>query len=245
LRKLVARAAPELILAPDQRIVIKRTANEAKFSLTLLFGSYRRFATPLLWLAFFAESLTFMTLSAWLAVLLEKAGLTPQQAALTFSYGSFGAVVATIITGRLIDKLGPRAAVFSATLAVSAIVYLGSNGLSSFVIQIVAVLSLACASATHQSINGIVGGFYPTVIRGNGVGYATGMGRIAAIIGPVIAGNLLAANLPVQQVLLFIAAPDLVVAAACVGLDVLRRSPSAVADFAIGAQTPSASEQPA
>jgi len=245
LRKLVQRAAPELVLAPDQRIVIKRTASEAKFSLKLLFASYRRFATPLLWVAFFAESLTFMTLSAWLAVLLEQAGLPPQQATLTFSFGSFGAVLATIIAGRLIDRFGPKAVVISAMLAVTMITYLGSGGLSPLVISIVAVLSLACASATHQSINGIVGGFYPTIVRGNGVGYATGMGRIAAIIGPVLAGYLMAANLPLQQVLLFIAAPELVVAAACVGLDVLRRSPSARADFALATQTPSPSEQPA
>jgi AAHS family 4-hydroxybenzoate transporter-like MFS transporter len=245
LRKLVQRAAPELVLAPDQRVVIKRAASESKFSLKLLFMSYRRFATPLLWVAFFAESLTFMTLSAWLAVLLEQAGLPPKEAALTFSFGSFGAVVATLIAGRLIDRFGPKAVVVSALLAVTTITYLGSGGLSPLVISVVAVLSLACASATHQSINGIVGGFYPTIVRGNGVGYATGMGRIAAIIGPVIAGYLMAANLPLQQVLLFIAAPELVVAAACVGLDVLRRSPSARADFATGTQTPSPSEQPA
>ena len=246
LRKLVRRAAPELEVAPDQRIVIKRAANETKFSLTLLFQSYRRFATPLLWIAFFAESLTFMTLSAWLAVLLEQAGLPPKEAALTFSFGSIGAVVATIIAGRLIDRFGPKAVVASALLAVTMITYLGSGGLSPLVISVVAVLSLACSSATHQSINGIVGGFYPTIVRGNGVGYATGMGRIAAIIGPVIASHLMAANLPLQQVLLFIAAPELVVATACVGLDVLRRSPSARADFALAPNVPApASEQPA
>jgi MFS family permease len=64
------------------------------------------------------------------------------------------------------------------------------------------------------------------------VGYATGMGRVGAIVGPVVAGFLLSANLPVNQVLFFIAAPDLIVAACCVALDLLRRSASARADFA-------------
>jgi MFS family permease len=91
-------------------------------------------------------------------------------------------------------------------------------------------------------LNGIVGGFYPTIIRGNGVGYATGMGRIAAIFGPVIAGYLLSANLPVQTVLAAIAAPDVAVAAACVGLDVLRRSVSARADFANPISPPAPNE---
>jgi hypothetical protein len=75
------------------------------------------------------------------------------------------------------------------------------------------------------------------------VGYATGMGRIAAIFGPVIAGYLLSANLPVQTVLAVIAAPDLVVAGACIGLDVLRRSASARADFANPALGPQSAEQ--
>ncbi len=70
--------------------------NPPKFSLKLLFRSYRRIATPLLWVAFFAESLTFMTYSAWLAVILEQAGLSPRVAALTFSYGAFAAVAAIL-----------------------------------------------------------------------------------------------------------------------------------------------------
>jgi AAHS family 4-hydroxybenzoate transporter-like MFS transporter len=241
LRRLVARAAPELALTADTRIVLRRPANETHFSLTLLFNSYRRIATPLLWIAFFAESLTFMTLSAWLAVILEAAGLPPREAALTFSGGAFGAMLAILIVGRLIDRFGPKAAVLSAVAAVSAIIYLGTPGLTPIVITIIAVLALACASATHQSLNGIVGGFYPTIIRGNGVGYATGMGRIAAIVGPVIVGYLMAVKIPLKDVLFFIAAPDLVVAAACVALDVLRRSPQARADFAHA--PPQANEQ--
>jgi MFS transporter, AAHS family, benzoate transport protein len=128
----------------------------------------------------------------------------------------------------------------SALLAVGSIVYLGSSGLTPLAITVVAILALACASATHQSLNGIVGGFYPTVIRGNGVGYATGMGRVAAIVGPVLVGYLMAAKAPLQQVLMFIAAPDLVVAAACVGLDLLRRSRGAAADFASPSPLPEA-----
>jgi MFS family permease len=61
------------------------------------------------------------------------------------------------------------------------------------------------------------------VIRGNGVGYASGMGRAAAIIGPVIAGYLLSANLPLRFVLLAIAAPYVAVAAICLALDRLQK----------------------
>jgi hypothetical protein len=243
LRRLVARAAPELALTPDTRFVLHRPASETHFSLKLLFNSYRRIATPLLWIAYFADSLTFMTLSAWLVFILVEAGLPQQQAQLTFSAGALGAMVAIPLVGRGIDRFGPKVVVLSAVAAIGAITYLGTPGLTPLFITVVAVLAYACAAATHHSLNGIVGGFYPTVIRGNGVGYATGMGRVAAIVGPVVAGYLLSANLPLQLVLLVIAAPDLAVAAGCVGLDVLRRSPSARADFATSAPVPQANEQ--
>ena len=105
----------------------------------------------------------------------------------------------------------------------------------------VAIVAQASASATHQALNGMVGAYYPTIIRGNGVGIATGMGRVAAIIGPAAVGYLMAAKVPLQEVLIYIAAPDLVVAAACIGLHFLRRSPAARADFERTA--PTAKEQ--
>jgi MFS transporter, AAHS family, 4-hydroxybenzoate transporter len=224
LRSLVARAAPEVVISEGTRIVLRRPANEMTFSLSLLFSGYRRIATPLLWIAFFAESLTYMTLSAWFAVILETAGLSPTSAALSFSYAAMGGIVAILILGPLVDRFGPKAAVLSAVLAVSAISYLGTPGLSPALITGAGIAAIAFAAATHQSLNGIVGGFYPTIVRGNGVGYATGMGRIAAIVGPGIVAWLFAAKLPLNEIVIFIAAPDLIVAAACVGLDRLRRS---------------------
>jgi len=230
---LVKRAAPELPLSSESRFVLRRPANETKFSLALLFSGYRRYATPLLWIAFFAESLTYMTLSAWFAVILEAAGLAPTSAALVFSYSAIGGIFAILILGRLIDRVGPKATVLSAVIAVSAIIYLGTPGLSPTLITALAIGGLACAAATHQSLNGIVGGFYPTIIRGNAVGYATGAGRVAAIIGPGIVAGLFAAKLPLSEIVVFIAAPDLVVAAACVALDRLQRSRLMIEDSAL------------
>jgi AAHS family 4-hydroxybenzoate transporter-like MFS transporter len=223
LRALVTRVAPELAIAPETRFVLDRPANETKFSLALLFTGFRRFATPLIWIAFFAEALTYMTLSAWFTVILERAGLAPMDAALTFSFAAMSAIVAILLLGPLMDRFGPKAAVVSAAIAVSSIYYLGTPGLPAWLIAATGMLAYASAAATHQSLNGMVGGFYPTVIRGNGVGYATGMGRVAAIFGPGFVGTLFA-QLPLQEVLLFIAAPDVVVALVCIGLDRLRKT---------------------
>lgn len=224
LRRLVARLAPELIITPETRFVFKRPANEIKFSLALLFAGVRRYVTPLIWVAFFAEALTYISLTSWLAVVLETAGLSRTEAAISFSYAAVGAMAAIFMLGPLIDRFGPRAVVLSSGIAVVSIYFLGTPGLPPALITAIGILAYASASSTHQALNGMVGGFYPTVIRGNGVGYATGMGRVSAIIGPGFIGTLFADKLPLQDILVFIAAPDLVVAAVCIGLDRLRKT---------------------
>ena len=229
LRRLVARAAPEMEIPPDARFIYRRPAGETHFSLMLLFSGYRRSATPIIWLAFFAESMTYLTLTAWLVVVLEQAGVAPVQAALAYSYSQLGAIVAILVLARLLDRFGPKACVLSACAAVAAIISLAIPGLSPALMTVIAILAVACASATHQSLIGIVGGFFPTIVRGNGVGYATGMGRFGAMLGPIIAGYLLA-EFPLHYALFFIAAPDLVVAAACIGLDRCARKYDSLAE---------------
>ena len=220
LKRLIQRLAPDAQL-DDARFVLPRA--ERQFSLKLLFTDHRRIATPLLWMAYFSEFLTYMTFAGLFAVILEDAGLQPTEASQTFSYAYVGAMIAILALARPVDAFGPKAALVSASIAMAALVYLGTPGLSVSTITVVAIVALACSSATHQSLNGIVGGFYPTIIRGNGVGYASGWGRIAAIIGPMIASLLFAANLSLQQFLICLAAPYLVVAATLIALERLQK----------------------
>jgi MFS family permease len=56
--------------------------------------------------------------------------------------------------------------------------------------------------------------FYPTAIRGNGVGLASGAGRIAAIVGPVIAG-ILASQLSLGGMGIVMAIPYVATALLC------------------------------
>ena len=223
LPRLVKAAAPGIDFPAGTRFVLHRPTAHEKFSLKLLFTEERRFATPLLWLGFFSESLVYMTFSAWFSVVMEQAGLAPTQAALTFSLAYVGAMAAILGLARLLDAFGPKATVITAAGAIAAFLVLGVPGLSALAIIAAGVLAMSCSSSTHQALNGIVGGFYPTVVRSNGVGYASGMGRAAAIIGPPIAGYLLSANLPLQTVLAIMVSPYALVIAVCLALSRLKK----------------------
>jgi len=79
----------------------------------------------------------------------------------------------------------------------------------------VAEESLRClAWVGRLLILGFLGGG-PTNIRSNAIGFATGMGRVAGVVGPVIAGYLLSSRLPLQELAVIIASPYLVVIGAC------------------------------
>jgi MFS family permease len=223
LRRLVRWAAPELPIGPDTRFIYRRPVSETEFSLKLLFTGIRRIATPLLWLAFFAESMTYLTLTAWIIILLERQGLAPAQASFAYSYAQLAAIAATLLLARLFDRYGVLANAATAFVSVLAIAAVGSFSGSALALISASIFAQGVASATHQSLNGMVGGFYPTVIRGNGVGIASSMGRVGAIVGPAAAGFLLML-FPAGTVLIFIALPDLVVAAACLALHAYARA---------------------
>jgi AAHS family 4-hydroxybenzoate transporter-like MFS transporter len=186
LRRRVARLLPGGTITPGTRLVLRNQASR-RFSVGTLFQGSLRLATILLWIAFFAEALTFITLLAWQTVMLESAGVTPVEASLAFSYSGLASIVAVLVMSRLLDRFGMTAAVGAAFATMAAFVAFGTPGLSPGLLVAIAVLMNGLAAATHNSLNGLVGAYYPTSIRGNAVGFATGMGRISGIIGPVTA----------------------------------------------------------
>ncbi|HXQ49845.1 MAG TPA: MFS transporter [Stellaceae bacterium] len=234
LRVQMRRLAPQIETGPETRFVLRQESRAGSFSPRLLFAGNRSVATPLLWLAYFAEALTFMTLLSWLPLLMVQAGLSQSDAALTLSYGSMGGIAVMVSLARPLDKWGPMATVAGAITVIAALVAMGTQGLTAATMMALAVAATMCGTGTHNSLNGTVGIFYPTAIRGNGVGYATGMGRIASIIGPTLTGFLLSAKLPLHDMLYLMAAPYVVVVFACIALGLLykRRFAAGVVDTA-------------
>jgi MFS transporter, AAHS family, 4-hydroxybenzoate transporter len=210
----VARLMPHEPIPPDARFVLARQAS-VPFSVRMLFQGRLRLATSMLWVAFFAEALTFITFLGWQTVLYESAGLSPVQASLTFSYGAMASTVVQFAMAFLLDRFSMKAAVVIGIVTFAGFVLFGTPGLPAAAIMTVAIVTFSANAATHNSLNGLVGAYYPTNIRSNAIGFATGMGRIAGVIGPVIAGYLLSARLPLQELAIIIASPYLIVIAAC------------------------------
>jgi len=221
LRAKMIELAPELSIGPATRFVLPPQPRSTSLGLKPLFQGAQRVASPLLWAGYLVQTITFAAATNWYAVLLESLKLTPLQASLTFSSGALAGAPTHIATAWLFDRIGPYAVVAALLIASGAMALLGTPGLSATTIMIIGVICYAFCQACQGSFNGMVGVFYPTNIRGKGIGYASGMGRIGMIIGPMLTGFLLSGRVPLDVTLYIVAAPYVATALICVALGVI------------------------
>ena len=76
----------------------------------------------------------------------------------------------------------------------------------------------SCVVGGQPTVNSMAAVYYPTYLRSTGIGWALGIGRAGAIIGPWLVGRLVAANWSVQDILCSAAIPALVSAVAMFAL---------------------------
>ena len=62
----------------------------------------------------------------------------------------------------------------------------------------------------QTAVNALSATYYPTDLRATGIGAGLGIGRIGAIIGPVVGGVLMSQHLPTQKLFLVAAVPALI-----------------------------------
>jgi AAHS family 4-hydroxybenzoate transporter-like MFS transporter len=59
-------------------------------------------------------------------------------------------------------------------------------------------------------MNAFAATFYPTYLRSTGLGWALGIGRVGAIVGPYIGGSMIGAKWTSQQLFLAAAVPAVI-----------------------------------
>lgn len=175
--------------------------------------------TAMLWIAFFMVLLMIYGLLTWLPQLMIEAGY-PLGSSLSFLMTLFLAgIVITWAGGYLSDRYGTRPVLVASYLV--AAVFVGALGFlgDSALLWVYASVALGGGATFAAQIfaNAYAAQFYPAHARSAGIGWALGIGRIGAIIGPLLGGILLAAGVPLYANFLAFAIPG-VIAAGALGL---------------------------
>jgi MFS transporter, AAHS family, 4-hydroxybenzoate transporter len=185
------------------------------FSVWHLFAAGRAGMTLLLWAAFFMCLLVLLLLVQWLPSLLRDAGMPLQTAIVTTVGFNVGGMLAPPVLGGLMDRFNPYLILACAFVATATFIAIAGNSVSSQTILMPAVFFAgAGVSGTQSSLNALAGTLYQTAIRSTGVGWALGIGRIGAIVGPLIGGLLVNLQWRAGSIILVAAAPMLIGAVA-------------------------------
>lgn len=226
-RHIVKKLDPTLQIDDDTTLALNEstpvaTTDKPKQSaFTQLFTEGRAFGTLMFWVAFFMCLLMTYTLSSWLPKLMLSAGYSLKGSIMFLFALNVGAMIGAISGGYLADRFHLKPVII--TMCALAAVSISALAINSPPVILYSLVAVAGATTIGTSIllYSYLAQYYPLHIRTTGIGCASAVSRIGAIVGPIITGMLLAMSLPHAYNFLSIGIPALI---ATMAMAVLKRA---------------------
>ncbi|WP_236710981.1 MFS transporter [Novosphingobium barchaimii] len=210
---LVSIGRPPLEALPELRI-----AEKSQIGLRGVLGAGRTRGTLLLWMATIFGFMTLYFVISWIPKLAVEAGLPATEAIYAGAIYNIGAFIGITSIGLAASRIDLRRLILIyMVLAAGALVVFGAVSM-----PIAATLSTAflIGAFIQGGFNGcypLATRFYPAEVRSTGLGWAMGVGRIGAVIGPMLGGILLAEKVALPVIFVIFAVPA-VLAGLCASL---------------------------
>ena len=160
----------------------------------LLSADLRR-STLLIWVAFLATMFGFYFVNSWTPQLLVTSGMAEADAVTAGMMLALGGTAGSVLYGLVASRLDSRLVLIGFTVlsSLTMVVFITSTALLT-VALIIGVLVGALINGCIAGLYTITPAVYGTKIRSTGMGWAIGIGRIGAILSPMLAGRLLDAS---------------------------------------------------
>lgn len=211
---IVAKISPQEQLHANTEFVLNEVTKGDEAPLKALFQQGRSFSTFMFWIAFFMCLLMVYALGSWLPKLMIQAGYSLGASMIFLFALNIGGMVGAIGGGVLADKFHiKKVLTIMFVCGAAALILLGFNSPQIVLYSLIAIAG-AATIGSQILLYTFVAQYYPTAVRSTGMGWASGIGRIGAIVGPVLTGALLTMNLPHQMNFLVIAIPGVIAALA-------------------------------
>jgi len=182
--------ASHRVASPD----VDRSAGGTSSALDTLRPRYLR-ATIGLWVANFMGLVLIYGLNSWLPKVMTAAGYPVASSLVMLFIFNVGAIAGIIISGRLADARGVKG-VTLAWFAVSAalLLVMAVRIEQEVLLNAVIFVTGLFVFSTSVLVYAMAGGIYERRLVGAGIGLASGVGRLGAIIGPYLFGLMLASG---------------------------------------------------
>lgn len=207
--QIMARIAPDLAAAPE-RILASRTGPRKDVPVKDLFIEGRAPGTILLWVLYVLNLLVLFFIVSWLPALLRQNGMPVSAGVEAITVFSLGGIIGSVGQGPLMKGFGSSYAMLGAFLISTVCIGLLAFSATSLVMMLALVFLVGCfVQGAQAGLNALVVGFYPTAMRSTGMGWASAIGRIGSVFGPVLGAVLLSMAWNTRQIFLSAAVPAL------------------------------------
>jgi MFS transporter, AAHS family, 3-hydroxyphenylpropionic acid transporter len=157
-----------------------------------LFGAGRGPSTLQIWISYFCTLIVLYFLLNWLPSLMAVRGLSRPEVGYVQIFFNIGGGLGALCIGMLMDRLrgglvvsGMYIGIIASLAALSMAPGFGALAASAFCAGMFVIGGQSVLYALSAA-------FYPTAMRGTGVGAAVAVGRVGSVVGPLAAGELLA-----------------------------------------------------
>src|SRR5688500_4510526 len=156
--------------------------------------------TVLLWVINFMNLLNLYSVTSWLPTVVNGMGYSANTAVLVGTVVWVGGTIGTFGLAWAITRWGfTRTLMLNYAVATLSIALIGQPGISLAVLALIVFVTGWCVVGGQPGMNAFAATFYPTYLRSTGVGWALGVGRVGAIVGPYIGGVMIGAKWTSQQ----------------------------------------------
>lgn len=197
-------------------IFVLNKQNENSSPVKSLFIKNRALLTVMIWMIYAMSLLMLYGLNTWLPKFMTEAGF-PLGSSLSFLLTlNIGATVGSILMGWIADQWGIGKSLILFFLIASVTIASLGYAMNMTILYILVAIAGAATVGTQNLTHSYTSLFYPVTIRSTALGWALGVGRIGAILGPIIGGVLLVSSLTLELNFIVFAFPGVIAALAVI-----------------------------
>lgn len=148
--------------------------------------------TIALWTSYLGTLIVLYFLMNWLPSMVVSRGLTRVQASVVQMMFNVGGGIGAIVIAGLMDRIGKRPVVLGMYVGIAVALLALASATGSTSMACGGLLAGLFLVGGQSVLYALAGAAYPTHVRGTGVGAAVAVGRVGSMVGPLIAGQLLA-----------------------------------------------------
>lgn len=152
-------------------------------------------ATVAFWVASIMGLLLVYGLNTWLPVIMQAAGYALAAGLGLLLTLNVGAVLGLLVAGQVANRIGTRTAALVWFAAAALFLALLTVRLPGATIYVMVLLAGIFTFSSQVLVYAYVGQRYPDTARATALGASSGVGRIGAIVGPLLTAPLLVAGL--------------------------------------------------